>query len=325
MDRAWLNIVVACFWLASMTWLVWAKVLPPLLVGKPPTYAALVAGQQDDTAVEWQLLWDSQPIGGATSRVARADDGLIVQTSKLEIRRLPLSKINPLRMGILSPNAGLAEPLLDLRAESRFEIHPLDHELLGFESKLTTSLMTDPVFVRGSIEGNQLHLNVTSGTFSYRTSAFIRPDRPLGDALSPQMRLPGLRLGQTWTEPVYNPFRSANESLDVVQAVVEQEDFVFWNGRVEPTWLVVYRPDSGASGQREPRARAWVRHDGLVVQQEVRIMSSWLRFVRLPPRDPHAPATTAPAATVPATTVPAKTAPAAIVPANAPHGQGGRP
>ena len=76
MDRAWLNIVVVCFWLASMTWLVWAKVLPPLLVGKPPTYASLVAAQKDDTAVEWQLLWDSQPIGGATSRVARADDGL---------------------------------------------------------------------------------------------------------------------------------------------------------------------------------------------------------------------------------------------------------
>ena len=327
MDRAWLNIVVVCFWLASMTWLVWAKVLPPLLVGKPPTYASLVAAQKDDTAVEWQLLWDSQPIGGATSRVARADDGLIVQTSKLEIRRLPLSKINPLKMGILSPNAGLAEPLLDLRAESRFEIHPLDHELLGFESKLTTSLMTDPVFVRGSIEGNQLHLNVTTGTFSYRTSAFVRPDRPLGDALSPQMRLPGLRLGQTWTEPVYNPFRSANESLDVVQAVVEQEDFVFWNGRVEPTWLVVYRPDAGASGQREPRARAWVRHDGLVVQQEVRIMSSWLRFVRLPPRDPGAPTESAPAELAPAAIVPATTVPVTTVPANAAaaDGQGGRP
>ncbi|MGD9648327.1 MAG: hypothetical protein AB7U73_21625 [Pirellulales bacterium] len=282
MDRAWLNILVVGFWLASMTWLVWVKVLPPMLVGKPPSYADLVIAERDDRNVEWQLLWDGKPIGSATSAVTRDSDGLIVQSSQVEIRRLPLSEINPLRLGVLSARPGYSETLLDLKAESRFEIHPLDNELLGFDSKLSTSLLAEPILVRGSVEGSQLLLNVSSGTFSYRTTTFIRPDRPLGDALSPQMRLPGLRLNQTWTEPVYSPFRSANESLDVVQAAVEQEDLVFWNGRVEPTWLVVYRPDPGASGPREPRARAWVRHDGLVVQQEVRIVNSWLRFVRLP-------------------------------------------
>ena len=180
MDRAWLNTLVVCFWLASMTWLVWVKVLPPMLVGQPPTYAAVVAEQNDDQSVAWQLLWDGQPIGSATSGLVHDRDGLIVQTSNVDIRRLPLSKINPLRLGVLSAPPGYSETQLDLRAESRFEIHPLDHELLGFQSKLTTSLLSEPILVRGVVEGTQLQLNVSAGSFTYRTATFIRPDRPLG-------------------------------------------------------------------------------------------------------------------------------------------------
>ena len=32
------NVIVVLFWLATMSWLIVAKVLPPMRVGEPPSY-----------------------------------------------------------------------------------------------------------------------------------------------------------------------------------------------------------------------------------------------------------------------------------------------
>ena len=42
----WYTTAVVFCWLASMTWLVTTKILPPLQLGDPPSYAAIVAAQR---------------------------------------------------------------------------------------------------------------------------------------------------------------------------------------------------------------------------------------------------------------------------------------
>ena len=93
----------------------------------------------------------------------------------------------------------------------------------------------------------------------------------------------GLRLGQSWTVPLYSPFLPATSPLEILQAVVEGEDKITWNGESINSRMIVYRNDAGSSSAaNEPRGRVWVRDDEPVLQQEVVIFRSQLRFVRLP-------------------------------------------
>src|SRR6185436_1668063 len=97
---------------------------------------------------------------------------------------------------------------------------------------------------------------------------------------------PNLHLGQAWTIPVFSPFRP-NSPLEILQATVEAEEFIRWNGEVVPVWTVVYRRDagSGIASAGKPRAKIWVRRDGLVLQQEVSLLNAELRFVRMSTSD----------------------------------------
>ena len=51
-------------------------------------------------------------------------------------------------------------------------------------------------------------------------------DALLSDILSPQMRLPGLRLNQTWTVPVYSPFMP-DKPLEIIRATVERHGALY--------------------------------------------------------------------------------------------------
>ena len=45
MYSRWFNAAVVVLWLATMSWLVTEKVLPPLLVGEPPSYHQVIEAQ----------------------------------------------------------------------------------------------------------------------------------------------------------------------------------------------------------------------------------------------------------------------------------------
>ena len=60
-----------------------------------------------------------------------------------------------------------------------------------------------------------------------------------------------------------------------------------WNGRLEPTWVVVYRTDAGEvpGSDKNIRNRLWVHRDGTVVRQEVLLGDHNLLFTRLTEQD----------------------------------------
>jgi hypothetical protein len=105
----------------------------------------------------------------------------------------------------------------------------------------------------------------------------------LGDGLSPQPRLSGLRDGQTWTTEVFSPLQPPNDPVQIMQATVEGTEPMVWNGQAMDTRLVVYRtdPGTGPDGKGQPRGRVWVRPDGTVLKQQVMLLSSALSFVRM--------------------------------------------
>ena len=146
--------------------------------------------------------------------------------------------------------------------------------------------IVDAIKVQGQIESSTLRLSVQSGDLPYKLEQHLPPNSLMSDELSPHVRMPGLRTGQTWTVPLYSPFRSPNSPIEILQAVVERDDSLTWDGRTLPCRVIVYRGDSG-SGQAgsEIRGHVWVDREGTVLRQEVAIFRSHLHFIRLPAAD----------------------------------------
>jgi hypothetical protein len=275
------NVIVILFWLATMGWLVVAKILPPLRLGDPPNYASILEGSRDEPPACWAIRMRGKSIGWAASRIDRRDDGTSELYSRVYLGALPIEELAP---GWL---AGAIEPVLadlrrlDVDKRSRFAIDPLGR-LVEFESRLRLADLADAIKVQGRLDGSSLTLTVTSDELPATISYSLSPNSLLGDELSPQARMPGLRVGQTWTVPLYSPFRSPNSPLEILQATVEREDRFRFDGQFVNTRLIVYRSDPGSGvGGGQTRGRTWVRDDGVVLRQEVSVFRTPLVFDRL--------------------------------------------
>src|SRR5690606_31243359 len=101
-------------------------------------------------------------------------------------------------------------------------------------------------------------------------------DALVSDELSPQTRITGLRIDQEWTVPVFSPLRPPKNPVEILHAKVESREPIEWEGELHSVHQVVYRADSGSvfSSSREPRAKLWVRGDGVVLKQEVNLLGS---------------------------------------------------
>lgn len=285
MYSRWFNFAVVILWLSTMSWLVTKKLLPPLLVGEPPSYQTILRAQRRLPRVGWRMDLGGRRLGWALSTTRRLTNGLTEIRSRVHFDEFPLRDAVP---GLLATVLGLAPGQVhspELDADSTLIIDALGR-LSRFESSLRIDPLRDPIKLQGAVEGAQLKLAVRVGDSFHTVTEHFPQDALLGGAFSPHTQLPGLRAGQTWTVPACSPL-TPNRPLEILQAKVEGTEPVIWGGRPEQTWLVVYRTDPGRSlgGEETPRGRLWVRRDGTVLKQEVRILECMLSFVRLPDRE----------------------------------------
>jgi hypothetical protein len=303
MYSRWFNMAVVGFWLLTMGWLVRAKILPSLVVGDPPTYRTILADREArDTPVTWAISLNDAPLGWAEARNRILDNGVTEMRSHVRISHLPLAEITPAWMkSVLSLLAGsreFSELELSVDVQSSLEIDPLgrpigfySRALLGDEGMLPEDTKLDALVVpgmvkvtmQGMVEGSQLKLKVRTGHAVYNTTAYLPPNALMSDALSPPGRLPDLKVGQSWTTPVYSPLRPPTAPVEVLQATVERQEHILWQEHLVNAYVVVFRSDPGAelSSNQAARAKAWVRSDGTVLKQEVTLMANRLTFERL--------------------------------------------
>jgi len=280
MGSSHFNVVVVLFWCATMTWLLVAKVLPPMRVGEPPGYLAIVEESKLDKPVCWAISLRERTIGWAANRLVRRKEGMAELSSCVYLGELPLDELTTGIGALLRP---LVDELSnwDLDKKTKLTIDPLGG-LVGFDSRIRLGEIDNAIKVQGRLEGGVLKLTVRTGDTSFHLDVSLPPRALLGDELSPQARLPGLRVGQSWTVQMYSPFRPPNKPIDIMQAVVERQDTLRWGGQTQACKVIVYRSDSGSStASRDTRARAWVADDGRVLRQEVALLRTHLHFVRL--------------------------------------------
>jgi hypothetical protein len=179
----------------------------------------------------------------------------------------------------------LEQPINQMRldAQSELIIDALGR-LVQFDSAMRLEPFREVLSVHGVVEGDKLQLQLRSGGTSFTREMKLPSQALLSDALSPQTQLPGLRLGQAWTVPVYSPLWLAKAPMEIIYAKVEGKESILWDDAVQETWLVVYRdePESGAMAGRAPRGKGWVRRDGTVLKQEMLFVDVAVTFVRLP-------------------------------------------
>ena len=292
MSTRWFNVLVGAFWLATMCWLIVAKVLPPLLRGDPPNYQTMLpqAGEKPPEPVVWRMFWGERPIGRAESTVERRMDGMIDLATHVEIAGLPLAEVAPTWLAPFLRQLGPGQAELNLEADSSFAIDPLGR-LVGFHSSLGLADQRDAITLEGIVEDGRLKVITRYDRFVQDSEMFLSSDALVGNALSPQQRLPGLRIGQTWTVPVFSPFRTPDSPAEILQATVERDEWIVHEGQTLDARLVIYRSDPGAGPQALHRIRGklWVHPDGTVLKQELMVLDSRLTFVRETPREAAAP------------------------------------
>ncbi|MBN2577875.1 MAG: hypothetical protein JXB10_02705 [Pirellulales bacterium] len=279
------NMTVGLLWVSSMIWLVTQKMLPTLRIGEPPSYQTILEAQKEDPLVGWKLYLNNREIGWALSRTERHSSGIVEIDSYVHFERLPINELIPRPFrGLFHDLRNTAEKV-SMQTRSCLTIDPLGR-LLRFDSAVDVNSIPDVIRLSGVVEGSQMELQVRSGGLSFpKPKIFPLPPKALlGDALSPQSHLPNLRTGQSWTVPVFNPLRPDGDSVEFLQATVEEPELIEWRGHIIKTSVVVYRFDSGygISQKSAPQSILWVREDGLVLKQQVALFESIkMVFVRM--------------------------------------------
>jgi hypothetical protein len=282
MSSRWFNTAVVILWLATMTWLVREKVLPPLLIGEPPSYSEIISAQGHELPVGWELAIDGRRIGWAMTETKKSPIGMTEIRGRAHFNRFPTEAVSP---GWLRPIAQLIGTHIDglrMDAVSVLEFDTFGR-LLHFDSAVHLEPGSETMKMRGTVEGGTLQLVAHSGGVSFSYEVPLPPKALMADALSPQSRLPGLHVGQSWSVPVFNPLWPSKNPIEIIHAAVEDTQPIFWGGVHEDAWVVVYRRDSGSGveANQPPSGKLWVRRDGAVLRQEAMLGKSTIQFVRM--------------------------------------------
>lgn len=277
LHRPWLAPVVVAFWCLTTGWLLTAKVLPSLRPGAPPGYQAFYANGGRLMPVAWTVQWNGSPLGWALTDAVRTAQGGIDVRNRLRFDRLPLDEMLPGWMGMALQRS--------LRQEGVGAFDSTGHLSIDAEGRLRTFNSTigmpgtaERVVLDGVVDQGAVTITVRMGDLRYEATRHLPEQMMIGDELSPQAMMPGLVEGRRWTVPVYSPLRPGASPLQILHALVEGEENMFWDNRLVRVHLVTYREDP--SGSREPRCRLWVDRAGRVLKHESSILGSKLAFLR---------------------------------------------
>ena len=266
---------VVLLWLGSMSWLLVDKVLPSFRDGEPP----ISGGYETNVPVAWEVFWGGRSVGHAASVRTPGVLGTTNVDSRVVLENVPLLDLVPALMRHVVGDIGA----MKFDASTKLEFDSLDN-FSKFTSRVGVNDVPGVLVMTGRMHGSFLELKVEFGGSVYTPKMPVSDQAGLSEALFPDAVLPYLYVGRQWQEEVYNPFRSPRAPVETVDVeVVGIESFAF-AGKQQRAMRVEFRgpPGPGISEESRLQAIAWVRaDDGLVLQQDVLIANSHLRFQRL--------------------------------------------
>ncbi len=283
MHSRWFEVAVVLLWLATMSWLVSQKIVPPILTGRPPNYRTIVEARQSEPPVGWNMLCNNRSIGWGLSSTVSLPHELTEIRSRVHFARLPLEEVAPGWLGRMFKQLDEPRFKLSLDVKSILTIDPLGR-LSYFESAVKLDPLDQKIKIDGTVRGADLVLSIRSADVSYTREVPISSNSLLGDSFSPETKLPGLKVGQTWKIRSVSPLAPRSNPVELLEATVERIEPLIWNGQTVNAKIVIYRSAHGLglTRSRGHRGKMWVDADGTVLQQEVMVFNATFTFVRMP-------------------------------------------
>lgn len=288
--------IVILAWIASMTWLVSTKILPPILKGQAPSYEHILPTEESTERVRWDISLDGNPLGSAENLIQRELDGVgrvktVVELNQFSVDNVLNEMMERVRVfNFFHPNREkVSFGTINLKVESELAFDVFG-ELSRFSSTVSVDELTDFIQLDGTVSDEDLRLVVYTNTYDeeqnrkmiYDATMKVPHGTLVTDAFSPQPRLSRLRVGQSWTFQRYQPLRPANP-IEMMEALVERRDAIVWNGKSTVANVVAIRRESSGTvtAAREPLGYVWVLKDGRVVRQETKVGSMNIVFDRV--------------------------------------------
>ena len=172
MYSRWSNAAVIILWLSAMGWLMVEKVLPPLLLGQPPSYRTILDAQRDEPPVGWNMSFDGRRLGWALSTTERLEDDLTEVRSWVHFDELPLDRLTPDWLRALVRLAERPVGNLEMDAKNTTLIDPLGR-LSSFNSEVRVKPLDDLIRMQGTIEGTRLKIEIHTGGLVYETEKYF--------------------------------------------------------------------------------------------------------------------------------------------------------
>jgi hypothetical protein len=283
MPPRWLSALIVSSWLAATGWLFWHELWPSWRPGEPPKfYIDLVEEVQNPDrlkttwTVQRQKIGDEkpQPIFRATTWVDyQPQDDTFTLHAKLN------------RTGAYTQKENIVS-LLDFAVQSMTSEYRITRTGQLRELRSTLSFIKMPkenpekevaqFLLRGQVRGDQFFAHCSfSGTLVAKELQMDLPPVAVSHnasvllPLHPVNRIHGLRLGQSWRQPLFDPIRDASNALlgsgprCLNARVLPQPQVLKSDDGSETTCLVIEYEEEGQFA-----GRTWVEQDSERVEQQ---------------------------------------------------------
>jgi hypothetical protein len=272
--RASVALGIVAFWLHSMhaaLQLDRAATPRDLRVGRASYEILLARALERDPLQYLGIYQGSRRIGYAWTEVRRANTRFLVRNKTV---------FTPQILAIALPTS----------ADTQIRIGP-DFLIEQFTCDLGLSNGGVRVRFQGQVEGNELVVTALGLPMTPEPQTVrLSRDVTLFNGLSPFVGVPQLEVGETWTLQGLDVSSLAGGGLGAVAvrpkiltATVLRREPVTWEGRTVEAYVAAIAEDPGDPLRR--RAQAWIAPDGMVLQEEHRVLSWVFTFKRETPPD----------------------------------------
>ncbi|MEM7313775.1 MAG: hypothetical protein AAF497_11550 [Planctomycetota bacterium] len=298
MESRGIKLVVLVFWLASMSWLAATKIAPLFAPSETPDQRAFRPEAESGEAITcWSIHWDDRNIGWARSKVVKQQVGFGMVQSVVHFEELPVKELSRELFGAFSAFLKLSDLGLDkltMTATNHMEFDPFG-TLQRFRSSLELESLGELFRLKGEVEEGNLRLRVLKGnsllsgddddnTPLVSRNFDLPEDALVADSMTPQSRLAGLSVGQSWRFRAYRAI-PPHDPFQTIEAVVEREEMFPVGNDVGPVKVVTFTPIGGSgltTSKKQPSSTLRVTDDGTVVNQKMQLGNVLIEFRRRP-------------------------------------------
>jgi len=255
---------ILLFWLGMTAWyVVHERLLPGMRDDAPAPFRIELTDEVGVSTINWKVLFRKEAVGRGRTETKMLADRTFELSSHFRFDHLSPTKNVDVKLFSTAYRVDREGNLLGVSARATVETHGLAVSMEMNDEVENGKLTIHPKVLIGEEKVNAPSIGPIDMS---RRGSILNPMHPMN-------RLPGLRVGQHWQVPLFDPVESTSGAAALagltasgpkeLEAEVTAADFE-WDGQPTPVFKIDYREP----GKDRILAGTWVRRsDDLVLQQ----------------------------------------------------------